>query len=190
MRPECLVAVAFLTTRVHDVDVNDKNKLRRILGYLHATKKRDIVLHVGDNMTVRAFIDASYGVHKSSGKPHTGCAIVLGEAVVFSARSSKQIIVTKSSTEAELVGLADSTTQAIHLENFIEKQVYFVGPAVIYQNNLSCMALMKHGGQGFERSRHNNIRHFWVAEKVADEDVVIEQLSTDLMHANVLTKHV
>jgi hypothetical protein len=29
-----------------------------------------------------------------------------------------------------------------------------------------------------------------VAEKVADEDVVIEHLSTDLMHANVLTKPV
>jgi hypothetical protein len=29
-----------------------------------------------------------------------------------------------------------------------------------------------------------------VAEKVADEDVVIEHLNTDLMHANLLTKPV
>ncbi len=64
MRPECLVAVAFLTTRVHDVDADGTNMLRRLLGYLRATKNRGIVLRVGDIMTVRAFIDASYGVHQ------------------------------------------------------------------------------------------------------------------------------
>ncbi len=52
------------------------------------------------------------------------------------------------------------------------------------------MALVKREGPGSERSRHINIRHFWVAEKMAEEDVIIEYLSTDLMHANVLTKHV
>ena len=190
VRPECLVAVAFLTTRVHDVDADDMAKLKRLLGYLRATPNRGIVLRVGDNMTVRAFIDASYGAHQSSGKSHTGCAIVLGEAGVISARSSKQKIVTKSSTEAELVGLSDSAAQAIHLKNFVTEQGYSVGPVVIYQDNLSCMALMKRGGPGSERSRHINIRHFWVAERVANGDVVIEHLSTNLMHANVLTKPV
>ena len=48
---------------------------------------------------------------------HTGCAIVLGEAGVLSARSYKQNIVTKSSTEVELVGLSGSMAQAIHLKN-------------------------------------------------------------------------
>ena len=52
------------------------------------------------------------------------------------------------------------------------------------------MALMKRGGPGSERSRHINIRHFWVAERVANGDVVIEHLITDLVHANVITKPV
>jgi hypothetical protein len=190
VRPECLVAVAFLTTRVHAVDEDDMGKLKRVLGYLRATSNRGIVLRVGGIMTVRAFIDASYGVHQASGKSHTGCAIVLGEAGVLSARSSKQKIVTKSSTEAELVGLSDSTAQAIHLKNFVEKQGYSVGPVIIYQDNLSCMALMKRGGPGSERSRHINIRHFWVAERVANGEVTIEHLNTNLMHANALTKPV
>ncbi len=56
VRLECLVVVAFLTTRVHDVDGDDMNKLRRLLGYLHATKNRGIVL---------------YGVHQSSWKSHS-----------------------------------------------------------------------------------------------------------------------
>ena len=92
---------------------------------------------------------------------------------MLSARSSKQTIVTKSSTEAEMVGLSDSTTQAIHLKNCVEKQGYSVSPVIIYQDNLSCMAFMKRGGLGSERSRHIDIRHFWVAERVANGEVTI-----------------
>ena len=139
-------------------------------------------------MTVRAFIDAAYGVHTDSGKSHTGCAIVIGDAGSVFAKSTKQKIVTKSSTEAELVGLSDTATQAIHMRNFVQAQGYEMGPAVIYQDNMSCMALMKRGGS--ERSRHINIRHFWLCEKVGDKEVKIEHLGTEKMFSNALTKPV
>ena len=91
--------MAFLTTRVLDVDKDDMRKLKRVLGYLRATSNRGIVTHVGDSMIGCAFIDASFGVHEASVTSHIGCDIVLGEAAVLSARSSKQNIATKSSTE-------------------------------------------------------------------------------------------
>jgi hypothetical protein len=190
VRPECLTAVSFLSTRVQCCDEDDMRKLRRLLGYLLRTKERGIVLRIGEHMTVKAYIDAAYGVHQSSGKSHTGCAIVLGEGGPLYAKSGKQKIVTKSSTEAELVGLSDTASQALHLRNFVIEQGYDVGPAILYQDNLSCMALMKRGGPGSERSRHINIRHFWLAEKVSDGEVVIEHLRTEQMMANVLTKPV
>ena len=52
------------------------------------------------------------------------------------------------------------------------------------------MALMKRGGPTSERSRHIQIRHFWIAERVADKEVVLEHLSTEDMVANALTKPV
>ena len=55
------------------------------------------------------YVDASYGVH-ADGKSHTGMTISLGRGAVH-VRSSKQKIVTKSSTEGELVGLTDSLGQ-------------------------------------------------------------------------------
>jgi hypothetical protein len=190
VRPECLTAVAFLATRVHACDVDDLAKLRRLLGYLKGTADRGITLRIGEYMTVHAYIDAAYGVHVDSGKSHTGCAIVLGDAGALFAKSSKQKIVTKSSTEAELVGLSDTASQAIHLRNFVIAQGYETGPAIIYQDNLSCMALMKRGGPGSERSRHINIRHFWVKERVDGGEVVVQHLGTEGMIANVLTKPV
>lgn len=190
VRPECLTAVGFLTTRVHEVDADDMAKLKRALGYLKATRNRGIVLRIGEHMTVRAYIDAAYGVHAASGKSHTGCAIVLGEGGPVSVRSTKQKIVTKSSTEAELVGLSDTASAAIHLRNFVLAQGYETGPAVLYQDNLSCLALMKRGGPGSERSRHINIRHFWLHEKATDGEVAYEHLGTKKMFANALTKPV
>ena len=138
-------------------------------------------------MNAPALINASYGVHQTNGKLHTGCAIVPGEARLLSARSSKQNIVMKSSTKAEFVGLSDSTVQAIHLKNFAEKQGQSVGPLIIHQDNLTCMALMNRGGLESERSRHTNIRGFLWQKRVANGEATIEHLNINLMHANALT---
>lgn len=190
VRPECLTAVAFLSTRVASPDIDDMAKLRRLLGYIRHTRTRGIVLKVGPSMVVKVYIDAAYGVHQDTGKSHTGCAVVLGEAGPIFSKSAKQKIVTKSSTEAELVGLSDTASQAIHLRNLIIAQGYELGPAVIYQDNLSCMALIKRGGPGSERSRHIHIRYFWLTEKVAEGEVVLQHLGTENMFANILTKPV
>ena len=190
VRPECLTAVAFLSTRVAAPDIDDLAKLRRLLGYIRLTRARGIVLRIGTTIAVKAYIDAAYGVHQDSGRSHTGCVVVLGDAGPTFAKSAKQKIVTKSSTEAELVGLSDTASQAIHLRNLIIAQGYDLGPAVIYQDNLSCMALIKRGGPGSERSRHIHIRHFWLSEKATEGEVELQHLGTEDMFANILTKPV
>ena len=43
VRPECLGAVSFLSTRVQDCDSDDLRKLERLLGYLVGTSERGIV---------------------------------------------------------------------------------------------------------------------------------------------------
>jgi Reverse transcriptase (RNA-dependent DNA polymerase) len=189
-RPECLTTVAFLTTRVNVCDKDDLGKLRRLLAYLRGTKERGIILRIGERMEVRTYIDAAYGVHTSSGKSHTGCVVVIGEGGPVYNKSSKQKIVTKSSTEAELVGLSDSVSQALHMRHFLIAQGYVIGPVIIHQDNMSCMALIKKGGPCSERSRHINIRYFWLCSKVESGEAIVVHLRTEMMFANVLTKPV
>ena len=152
------------------------------------TKDTGISIEIGENVSVKAYIDAAYGVHPDDGRSRTGCAIVIGHAGPVYASSTRQSLVTKSSTESELVGLSDKTSQVIHVRNFVNAQGYDTGPAVIYQDNLSCLALMKRGTPGTIRTRHINIRHFWVKEKVDNKEVMLEYLNTDKMVANVITK--
>ena len=191
VRPECLTAVAFLTTRTQVCDQDDMAKLRRVLGYLYGEHHRGIVLDVGtEGPNVSTYIDAAYGVHTTSGKSHTGSAIVIGIAGPVHVKSSKQKIVTKSSTEAELVGLSDAAAQAIHARNFIEAQGYKTAPLTIYQDNMSTIALIKRGEPCSDRSRHISIRRFWLKERVDGSEVVIVHKDTADMIANLLTKPV
>jgi hypothetical protein len=169
-------------------DEDDMEKLTRLLGYILGTLHRGITFKIGEFMSLNVFIDAAYGMHKESGKSQTGSAIVLGEGGPLYAKSCKQKIVTKSSTEAEIVGLSDTASQAIHTRNFLKAQWHSIGPATIYHDNKSCMALIKRGGPGSDRSRHIDIKYFWLAERVTNKEVTIKHLGTKKMFANVLTK--
>jgi hypothetical protein len=187
-RPECLTAVAYLATRVSRCTEDDWDKLTRLLRYVNDTKERGIIFRPGkEGITVRMFIDASYGVH-ADGKSHTGSCIVVGGTGAVHCKSAKQQIVTKSSTEAELVALSDSASQGLHARNFILGQGHECGAVIIYQDNMSCMALVERGRSAAERTRHIDIRYFWVKERVDKGEAIIKHLGTKDMYANLLTK--
>ena len=187
-RPDCLTAVSYLATRGTKCDTDDVGKLVRLVRYIRGTREMGVVLRPGEiGVQVRLYVDASYGVH-TDGRSHTGSCVVIGDVGSVHCRSTKQQIVTKSSTEAELVGLSDSANQAIHIRDFLSLQSYRLGPIVVYQDNLSCMALLERWRSGAERTRHIFIRYFWMNERVDNSEMLIKQKGAKEMYANVLTK--
>ena len=197
-RPECLVATSFLCTRVTRSTKQDSAKLDRVMGYLRGTPDRSIILRPGSmGIVPRLYVDASYGVH-ADGKSHTGSSIIIGDTGAVFNKSCKQSIVTKSSTEAELVAASDALNQLLHARELLKNQKKhqdnndddepYLMPSPFYQDNKSTIALIKVGRATHEKSRHINIRHFWIHGKVMDKSVVVEYMPTELMIANVLTK--
>ena len=190
VRPEILTAVSFLTTRINPCDNDDMNKLARVLSYLATCPERGITLCIGDSIpSVSAQIDAAYGVHMD-GKSHTGCTITIGDRGPCYFRSAKQRIVTKSSTEAELVALSDSANVPIHINRFLRAQGYDSPPAILYQDNKSAMALIANGRSTSDLTRHILLRHFWVTERAKINEVKIVHLPSPKMSANLLSKAV
>ena len=158
-KPECLTAVSYLTTRVTKCTVDDVNKLQRLVRYIGATWDRGLALMPGaGGITVKLYVDASHGVHYD-GKSHTGSCVVIEDVGAVHYRSSKQLIVTKSSTE-ELVGLSDSANQGLFIRTFLIAQGYHMPAMTILQDNQSCMVLISRGRSGAERTRHIQIRYF------------------------------
>jgi hypothetical protein len=166
---------------------DDWEKLTRILCYVNGSESA-IVLRPGkDGITVRVFIDASYGVHADA-QSHTGSCIVVGATGAVHCKSAKQQIMTKSSTEAELLSLSNSASQGLHMRNFIMAQGYGCGPVIIYQDNMSYMALIERGRSAAERMRHIDIRYFWMKERVDQGEPIIKHLETKDIYANLPTK--
>ena len=186
VRPDLLTAVSFLAKRVQQPTVEDYRKLERVVKYLRGSKHLGIVLEGNKNMAVLGYVDASYGVHGDY-KSHTGTIIGIGKGPIY-AKSASQKINTKSSSEAELVGLSDSAGYVIWVRNFLIAQGYDVGPAKIFQDNQSAIALVKNGKSNSDRTRHIAIRFFFVADRVRSKEISIEYLRTGEMVADILTK--
>ena len=187
VRPEILTAVGFLTTRVQAPPLQDDwNKLERVLKYLNGAPHMGIILSPDRDLSLLIYVDASYGVHWDA-KSHTGMSIALGKGPIF-VKSSKQRLVSKSSTEAELIGLSDCATQAIWTRNFLEQQGYKVGPATIYQDNMSTMQLAENGRSMSERTRHIHVRYYFIKDRIDSGEVEIKYMPTKLMIADILTK--
>jgi hypothetical protein len=115
-RPDLLTAISFLTRRVSAPDIDDQKKLDRTLKYLNATKDYALVIRPADGFHVHAWVDASYAVHTDY-KSHTGVAIGIGGGVTY-AKSTVQKLNTKSSTEAEIVGVSDASGHIIWTRDF------------------------------------------------------------------------
>ena len=120
-------------------------------------------------------------------KSHTGSAITLGKGVVY-AKSLTQKLTTKSSTEAELVGLSDSANQVLWTRLFLINQGYEDRSAIIFQDNKSTIQLINNGRSNSERTRHIDIRYFFLHDRIKEREITITYKSTNEMLADMLTK--
>ena len=186
MRPDILTAVSFLTKRVQSPTEEDMRKLERVIRYIRGTAELGIIIEARVNLGVYAYVDASYGVHTDY-KSHTGCVIGIGKGPIY-AKSSTQKINSKSSSEAELIGLSDSTNQIVWVRNFLISQGYDVGEATVYEDNMSTINMVKNGKSNSERTRHIAIRFYFVADRVQQKEIKIQYMQTANMLADILTK--
>jgi len=186
VRPDILTAVAFLSTRVQEPTEEDWTKLDRLLKYINCTKDMGICLEAGAGIVVLAYVDASFAVHGDM-KSHTGGVISLGKGAVY-VRSSKQKLTSKSSTEAELIGVSDMLPQVIWTREFLEQQGYKCEPARMFQDNKSTIVLANKGFSTSEKTRHIAIRYYFVKDRIDAGEVAVEYLGTEDMLADVMTK--
>ena len=186
VRPDILLAVSFLSTRVTKSTQEDWEKLERVLMYLNMTADLGILLRADEGLQIRGHIDASFAVHMDM-KGQSGAMITVGTGPV-SVSSKKQGLVTKSSTEAELVAISDMLSMVIWTREFLQEQGYTMAPGIIYQDNKSTIAMANRGISNSPRTRHVAIRYFFVKDRIDSGEVVIEHMGTEHMLADGMTK--
>ena len=185
-RPDILLTISFLSTRVQQPTEQDKRKLRKLLAYIYKTQHIFLTINGKNILNPYIYIDSSYGSH-SDGKGHTGCIEGIGGGGIHFS-SKKQRIVCKSSMEAEVVGISDSLTSAICTREFLKNQGYKINKTTIFQDNEAAIAAMLNGGATLKRSKHINIRNFWIKDQIDNNEFEFTFTTSENMLADLLTK--
>jgi Reverse transcriptase (RNA-dependent DNA polymerase) len=185
-RIDILLPVQFLSTRVTIATEEDQVKLNRVLHYLNYTRHLGLVLSANKPTEILAYIDAAYGVHNDR-KSHTGVVTSLGGGSIYSS-STSQSINTTSSSESELVGLSDGIKPVLFMRNFLIEQGYTAIETTVFQDNMSTINLVNNGIGNSNKSRHIDIRYFFVTDRLKQGHLRVKHLGTSDMIADILTK--
>ena len=186
-RPDLLLAVSFLCTRVQSPDEDDWKKLGRCLRFLKDTKEDKLTLEADGTNILSWWIDASFAVHPNM-RSHTGATMSMGKGCPISV-STKQKINTRSSTEAEIVGVNDALYMVLWVRHFLEKQGYNVKDNIIYQDNQSAMKLEHNGKRSSTKNtRHMEIRYFFITDNIKRNKLSVKYCPTDIMLGDYFTK--
>ena len=103
--------------------------------------------------------------------------------------SRNQKMVLKSSMEAKLIAGDNIANNIIWANYFLEAQGYKNDGTKLLQDNKSCMLLHKNGkASSSKRTRHLNIRYYFLADRIANGELAVEFCPTDDMIADYLTK--
>ncbi len=187
-RPDILTTVSYLATRVKYPNSSDIEKLHRLLKYIKGTPALGITLAQVED-TLEAFVDASHCVHDKDGKSQTGVMVTIGSGPIF-VRSSKQKLVAKSSTEAELIAVSDTLPQLLWIRRLMVelKMIRDDVPVTIYEDNQSTMALIKRGKPSSESTPHITVKNFFVSDKVKSGEIKVVYVRTENQLADIFTK--
>ena len=117
---------------------------------------------------------------------HTGGVMSYGTGIIH-AKSSKQKINVKSSTESELVGGSKYCPYNIWQMMFMEHQGYPLHRNVLFQDNQSTIKMHKNGRNScMGNSRHIHIRYFFVKDRIDKKELSVKYCPTHLMLADFL----
>jgi hypothetical protein len=161
---------------------DDWKKLLRMMKYLEQTIDLELTLEAspdGEILLCMWYPDAAFAVHPDM-KSHTGAVLTMGKGAM-QVISAKQKLNTRSSTKAELVAAYEVVVQAMGTQNFLKAQGY-TSQTTIFQDNTSAILLEKNGKESSsKRTRHINIRYFYITDCVEKQYLNIEYCPTDDM---------
>ena len=186
-RPDILVPISFLGKRTTKADDDDRSKLERLLSYLSHTRTIRLTLGANNMEAIEWWADSAFAVQPDM-KSHSGIFGTLGRGAIF-ARSVTQKLNTTSSTEAEVVASAEATTQALWTASFLKHQGHNIKHTSLHQDNQAGILLQKNGVLSRrKRSRHIDIRYFFMKDRIDGGELKVVYCPTDLMTADFLTK--
>ena len=199
-RPDILPMVTALATYNKNPNQDHWKRLHRVLAYLRYKEDLSLTYHMGLPYDPQMSTDASFNLTVDA-KGFNGTVIhgnLKNAAVHIS--MNKQTVTADSSTESELMALAESCKVLMHVLGMYEELGYHKdrrgrdggtvrSPIPVQQDNEAARLLISTDSYGFKgRSKYFNRKYFLSRDHVESGMITLVQTKTGNMRADFLTK--
>src|SRR6266481_391516 len=185
-RPDISHAVGIASRALDRPTVEHWELIKRICRYLKKTHGLGLLYRTDGDDSLKLYSDADYGADRETRRSTSGIVgIYRGAAVLW--KSKRQPTVSLSTTEAEYVAGALACCEGLWAYQLLMTLGSDTEIPLIFIDNTSAIRLAKNPELN-QRTKHIDIKHHFLREKVQAGQVRVEYLSTEDQPADLLTK--
>jgi len=186
-RPDISSAVRVASEHINAPGVDAWKCVNRIFHYLRRTAHYRLTYKQTGSLVVSAFSDADWASCINSRRSVCGSIVQIGGNTVMW-RSKKQTTTALSSTESEYMALTDCAKEVVWLRSLLnELDCHQDAASMIWDDNVGCIQLALNEIT-FSRSKHIDLRHHFIREKVSNGVIRLAYIKTKENVADALTK--
>ena len=172
---------------MHDPRESHLAALNLLLRYVRGTVGFGLVLHRSPSAELVVYTDADWAGYQDTRRSTSGYAVFLGGNLV-SWSSKRQLVVSRSSDEAEYRAVANGVAEASWLRQLLaELHSPLAKSTLVYCDNVSVVYLSTNPVQ-HQRMKHVEIDLHFVRDRVAVSDVRVLHVPTTSQFADIFTK--
>ena len=147
--------------------------LKKTFRYLKSTIEYSLVYSkdINQNTKLIGYSDSDYASNIEDRKSTSGYLFKYGNCVI-SWHSSKQKIVSLSSTESEYIALTNATKELLWIQQILNELNRKFETPVIYVDNKSSICL-EMNLEFHSRSKHLDVRHHFRRKKLKEKEFVL-----------------
>jgi len=161
--------------------------VKRILRYLKGTPDHGLWYPKDNDFTLSAYTDVDWAGDVDDRKSKSGGALFLGNRLV-SWLSKKQDSISLSTAEEEYIAATCCCTQVLWMKHTLKDiRVVYEDLVTIFCDNISAINISKNLVM-HSRTKHISIRYHFLREKVTENEVKLEYVSTKDQIVDIFTK--
>ena len=186
-RPDIAQAVGALARHMATPTTTHWQAAKGVVRYLQGTKTQGLTFgDASENTVIQGYCDSDYAGDIDTRRSTTGYVFLLYNGAVSWA-SKRQPTVAASTTEAEYMAAAFAAKEALWLRTLLSDFKIAGDKITINADNQSALKLLYHPISS-ARSKHIDVAHHFVRERVERGEIDFVYVSTDKQVADMLTK--
>jgi hypothetical protein len=187
-RPDLSYAAGVLARFIGKWSMTHYQAAKHLLRYIRGTTDLCLTFDAeAGKRVILGYADADWGGCLDTRRSTTGYLFkTFGGLVAW--KSRRQPTVALSTAEAEIMASVDAAKQAVWLKKLLsDLNISIDVPVQIHNDNMGAIHLSQHPGS-HDRTKHIDMRHLWLREKVVDGTVEMKHVPTNDNVADTLTK--